>query len=136
MAIKDLLNKFNGRKEEEFDDGTLDKSLHSLRKAKQVIDEREEKLALKEFIKQDRMEEMRSHLFGIKKENIGKKVHLMKDIDMREKRPLLKEKGLLDNKSMLNNKIDEFRKTKPINVLNNDINILGSKKAKKIQTLK
>jgi len=49
---------------------------------------------------------------------------------------LLKEKGLLDNKSMLNNKIDEFRKTKPINVLNNDINILGSKKAKKIQTLK
>jgi len=105
MGIRDLISKIKGEEESRFpDDGTLDKSLHSLRKAKQQIDERNEKIALKEMIRNDRKEQLRLHLFGIKGERAKQSVNLLDNLDMSIKENVLQQKTLIqDNKNFMKN---------------------------------
>lgn len=142
MGLKELIAKFKGEPEEEYEPKpVVDRGLDSLRRESQVQDNEVEKEFLKKKIAEYKKDKMRKMLYGIdpdreKDENFlggveNKKVEVMaKNCDINSQKSLMKQKNLLKSdihtlkqKSMLkqtnlmkgiglDNKKKEFKKSK------------------------
>jgi len=125
MGIRELIEKFKGKQEEEEDyeaKPVIDRYLDSLRRERQTQMNEQEKIRLKQTIADYKRAQMREGLYGIgEKRDDNSYLGKVKDKKvevLNTKKKILKQKNILQqqsilkNKTLLDNKKREFKEKK------------------------